>query len=142
MPKLNSPISGIQKAFDDFLTTNAPSLGFDFVFPGTDYSPTEGNPYAHGENAGRSQVKLGPGKDAPVQHSGTYQVMVMSPVSEGLQGAQKRADSVANLFPIGMTLSVSGGDVVKIEMLRIPSEIPNGYWLQIPVMIDWSYIQF
>ena len=141
MPQSNSPATAIQTALDSFFQSNYGG-GLPIAWDGTVYNPTPGNPYLATKVAALSPNPMTPAAGGPSQWNGTYQVSVFYPTETGLSQCLTEADAIANLFPRGLALTVSGySEKINIINPRIIPNVQMADWIMIPVQLDWTFIQ-
>lgn len=136
MPSTSSPLAAIQAALDNFLTGRESNI----AFPNVDFNPQPGTPYLASKIAARTAMVIGVGRNAPIQHTGVYQVSVNYPKGIGLADMLAKADIIAGYFTLGLTIAAGSSNII-IQNVRTPPEVQSENWVTVPVMIDWLYIQ-
>jgi hypothetical protein len=118
------------------LAFSAKGMG-DIAWEGVPYQPNEGRGYIAARMPAYARQPLGVGADCVVQESGTYQITVNRPTTEGDDFAGSLAERLVAWFARGTILVAGTGQSLVIENASEMPAQPTGNWLSVPVVVSW-----
>lgn len=131
------------RQFEDALNTTlatAPLGGISagqIAWPEKTYVPVKGLPYIKPELAARARRPVGFGADSVQQWDGTYQVGIFVPRDSGTRLQNIVASEILAAFPRGLALQTTEGLWMTVTRGTVPTPVPFGDWVNLPVLIDW-----
>lgn len=115
-----------------YATANSRSVAYENI----GYTPTTGTPFIRPTVLPVDTVQAGLGSKGQEFHDGIFQVDVFWPVDQQKALALAEADSIADYFARGLTLTYNGVNV-RIGTASIGASNRENSWYQIPVLIDY-----
>lgn len=134
--------AGIVAILQDRLSTWAVAQPIDVAWAGVPYEPVMGTPHIAAQTVAYTRAPTGPGENAPIKHSGIFQMTLRFPPSEGEQPVRTLASTLANLFRRGTSLTTTDGLLVRCEVPDTPASIFESEWISVPIRVPFFAYEF
>jgi len=137
MSAFNDINIALNKRLQAYSTANSRPIAYENI----EYKPVIGTMFLRATALPPNTEQAGLGTGGLERHEGIFQVDVFAPIDRSKATALAEADSIANYFQRGSTLTYNGVNV-RLYTSNLGPGLRDGSWFILPVFIDYlSYTQ-
>lgn len=138
----STAIKDIHDALNSYVQNNLPNFdAANTAFLGRSYTPEANTPYLALEMVAFDGDMITTGTAGVYQHKGILQVSCNWPAGQGSEEVAAQMDDVRGIFPNGLSVTTSGGLVIRFFQARPKPILPDEGWIKGIIHAPWFALE-